>query len=277
MRKVLHVGPCNTPGGMATVMQTLAEHPPEGWEANLLPSHAPGGPLAKWRAYRHARRELSRRCRDPNLRPDVVHVHVASDWSWRRKAKLIRVAHTCDVAVVVHLHSGQFDAWLAKGGAKRAKQVSDVLAQPRTQGVVLSKAWEDRLAPTLGALQVVENPLVPLPKVNHVRREQHHLLLLARKDPIKGHGFAVEVAKELRKAFPDLKMTMTGESQSEHAWVDARGWVSQEEKASLIARSSLLLLPSAFEGQPVAALEALSGGLPVRSVSATVWLAFPIR
>ena len=51
MRKVLHVGPCNTPGGMATVMQTLAEHPPEGWEANLLPSHAPGGPLAKWRAY----------------------------------------------------------------------------------------------------------------------------------------------------------------------------------------------------------------------------------
>lgn len=263
MRKVLHVGPCNTPGGMATVMQTLAEHPPEGWEARLLPSHAQGGLLAKWRAYRGARRELSRRCRDPSLRPDVVHVHVASDWSWRRKTKLIRVAQTCEVAVVVHLHSGQFDAWLAKGGAKRAQQVSDVLAQPGTQGVVLSKAWKDRLAPTVGAVQVVENPLVPLPEINHVRREQHHLLLLARKDPIKGHGFAVEVAKELRKTFPELRLTMTGESHSEHAWLDAKGWVSQDEKASLIARSSLLLLPSAFEGQPVAALEALSGGLPV--------------
>ena len=36
MRKVLHVGPCDTPGGMATVMRTLAEFPPEGWEAELL-------------------------------------------------------------------------------------------------------------------------------------------------------------------------------------------------------------------------------------------------
>ena len=43
MRKVLHVGPCDTPGGMATVMHTLAEFPPEGWEAELLASHAPGG------------------------------------------------------------------------------------------------------------------------------------------------------------------------------------------------------------------------------------------
>ena len=59
MRKVLHVGPCNTPGGMATVMHTLAEFPPEGWEAELLASHALGGLWAKWRAYRRARREPS--------------------------------------------------------------------------------------------------------------------------------------------------------------------------------------------------------------------------
>ena len=47
MRKVLHVGPCDTPGGMATVMRTLADHSPEGWEAELLPSHAQGGLWAK--------------------------------------------------------------------------------------------------------------------------------------------------------------------------------------------------------------------------------------
>ena len=65
------MGPCDTPGGMATVMHTLAEFPPEGWEAEL-PSHAPGGLWAKWQAYRRARRELKRRCSDPALRPDVV-------------------------------------------------------------------------------------------------------------------------------------------------------------------------------------------------------------
>ena len=56
---------------------------------------------------------------------------------------------------------------------------------------------------------------------------------------------------------------MTGPSQSEHTWVDARGWVSEEEKAGLLAHCSVLLIPSAFEGQPLVALEALSAGLPV--------------
>ena len=263
MRKVLHVGPCDTPGGMATVMHTLAQYPPEGWEAELLASHAPGGLWTKWRAYRRARRELKRRCSDPNLRPDVVHVHVASDWSWRRKSRLIRDGQTHNIAVVVHLHSGQFDAWLAKGGRGRAEGVRAVLSSPNTRGVVLSSAWKERLEPMVGSVEIVGNPYRLLASSAEVARESHHLLLLARKDPIKGHSFAVKIAERLREEFPTLRLTMTGVTQSEHDWVNARGWVSQEEKAFLLARASLLLLPSAFEGQPVAALEALSAGLQV--------------
>lgn len=263
MRKVLHVGPCDTPGGMATVMHTLADHPPEGWEAELLASHAPGGLWAKWRAYRRARRELKRRCSDANLCPDVVHVHTAADWSWRRKARLIQEVQSQNVAVVVHFHSGQFDAWLAKGGARRAQQVKRVLSAPNTHGVVLSSAWEERLQPMIGAVDVVGNPYRSLDTSMEIARDDHHLLLLARKDPVKGHGFAVKVAANLRQEFPNLRLTMTGESHSEHDWVDARGWVSEEEKIALLAQASVLLLPSTFEGQPVAALEALSAGLPV--------------
>ena len=263
MRKVLHVGPCDTPGGMATVMRTLADHPPEGWEAKLLPSHAQGGLWAKWRAYRRARRELKRRCSDTSLRPDVVHVHTAADWSWRRKSRLIQEVQSQNVAVVVHFHSGQFDAWLAKGGARRAQQVKRVLSAPYTRGVVLSSAWEERLQPMVGAVEVVGNPFRPLNASAKVAREDHHLLLLARKDPVKGHGFAAKVAENLRQEFPNLRLTMTGESRSEHDWVNARGWVSDDEKTTLLAQASVLLLPSVFEGQPVAALEALSAGLPV--------------
>ena len=36
MRKVLYVGPCNTPGGMAKVIQILSQNPPEGWQAEVL-------------------------------------------------------------------------------------------------------------------------------------------------------------------------------------------------------------------------------------------------
>ena len=260
---MLHVGPCDTPGGMATVMHTLADHPPEGWEANLLPSHAPGGLWSKWSAYRQARRELKRRCNTPSLRPDVVHVHTAADWSWWRKARLIQEVQSQNIAVVVHFHSGQFDAWLAKGGASRAQQVKRVLSSSNTRGVVLSSAWEERLQPMVGAVEVVGNPYRSLDASAEIGRDNHHLLLLARKDPVKGHAFAVKVAANLRQEFPNLRLTMTGESHSEHDWVDAVGWVSEEEKTTLLARASILLLPSAFEGQPMAALEALSAGLPV--------------
>ena len=145
MRRVLHVGPCNTPGGMATVMTTLADHPPDGWEASLLASHSEGGILGKWAAYRRARRELNRRCTDASQRPDVVHVHVASDWSWRRKARLIAVARRHGVPVVVHLHSGRFEAWLEAGGPRRSGVVKKALNSPRVEGVVLSEAWRARL------------------------------------------------------------------------------------------------------------------------------------
>ena len=263
MRKVLHVGPCDTPGGMATVMHTLADHPPEGWEAALLPSHSPGGLWAKWRAYRRARRELKRRCSDPALRPDVVHVHTAADWSWRRKSRFIQEVQSRNIAVVIHFHSGQFDAWLAKGGAIRAQQVKRVLSAPNTRGVVLSSAWEERLQTMIGAVDVVGNPYRSLDASMEIARDDHHLLLLARKDPIKGHDFALKVAANLRQEFPNLRLSMTGESRSDQDWVDAKGWVSEQEKTALLAQASVLLLPSEFEGQPVAALEALSAGLPV--------------
>ena len=263
MRKVLHVGPCDSLGGMATVMHTLAGFPPEGWEADLLASHAPGGLWAKWQAYRRARRELKRRCNDPALRPDVVHVHVAADWSWRRKARLIDLVRHHQLPVVVHLHSGQFDAWLHRGGVRRQKHVRSRLEANKVCGVVLSSAWQKRLEPMVGPLEVVHNPLPHPVPASTGERGRHHLLLLGRDDPVKGHAFAVTLAETLRSSFPDLRLTMTGVDTSPYGWVDARGWISEEAKAALLAQATVLLVPSAFEGQPVVALEALASGLPV--------------
>ena len=55
---------------------------------------------------------------------------------------------------------------------------------------------------------------------------------------------------------------MTGVEKNENNWVDAKGWISEEEKLELLQRSSILIAPSAYEGQPLAILEALSCGLP---------------
>ena len=263
MRKVLHIGPCDSPGGMATVMHTLADHPPHGWTASLLSSHAEGSIWKKWSAYRTVRKAIKQQCGNTLNRPDVIHFHVAADWSWRRKIRLIRVAQHHNVACVVHLHSGQFDDWLRNGGKKRQKHVRAVMEMKGVQGVVLSTAWNERLSPLIGLLEVVNNPFPPHKKTVGAARDDDHLLLLGRADPVKGHAFAVNLVAALRESFPTLRLTMTGASKSEDEGVEALGWVTDREKARLVASASVLLIPSAFEGQPVVALEALSAGLPV--------------
>ena len=45
-------------------------------------------------------------------------------------------------------------------------------------------------------------------------------------------------------------------------WHDV-GWINEDEKLQLLQQASLLLVPSAFEGQPLVILEALACGLPV--------------
>lgn len=263
MRRVLHVGPCNTPGGMATVMHTLAESPPEGWQAELIASHAPGGLWAKWRAYRRAKKELIRQCSSSEGRPDVVHVHTAADWSWRRKARLISIAQHHNIPTVVHFHSGQFHDWLEAGGKKRKKSVRTVLEKKNIVGVVLSKRWAKLLNHSLGELKYVPNPVsVPIFD-NEVTRKNGQMLLLGRNDPVKGHDFAIEVADALNKTVGNISLIMTGKAGKGRSYIEEKGWVSEKEKQQLLRESSILLLPSLFEGQPMVVLEALAHGLPV--------------
>ena len=263
MPKVLHIGPCETPGGMANVMRILAEHPPEGWEAELLSSHAVGSPWAKWRAYRRARQILIQMLKDPAQRPDVVHLHTAADWSWWRKRRFAQMAHKAGVPNIVHIHSGQFDTWLKASSPRVSHFRKDVLVSQSTV-VVLSTSWQEKLLESIGDTQVIENPLDPaLTLKSKGSRDPNKILFLARNDPIKGGEFAQKLVGELRQKHPSLFLAMSGIETSEHSWVQPLGWMTEEQKRRQLSTASMLIIPSKFEGQPMVALEALAMGTPV--------------
>ena len=58
MRRVLHVGPCNTPG-MSKVIEILSQNPPDGWVAETLQSHIVSNPIAKYFFHRSAIKQFS--------------------------------------------------------------------------------------------------------------------------------------------------------------------------------------------------------------------------
>ena len=263
MPKVLHIGPCDSPGGMANVMRILAEHPPEGWEAELLSSHVVGSAWAKWRAYRKARRALIGMLNDPSRRPDIVHLHTAADWSWWRKRRFAQMSHKAGVPNIVHIHSGQFDTWL-EGSTRRLTRFNKDAFKYESKLVVLSESWKKNLSASIKVDYVANNPLDPLLEQHpSSKRNPNKLLFLARNDPIKGGPFAQKLAEDLRHDHPNIFLAMSGIEQNSSSTIKALGWMSEQEKRNQLSSALALLVPSKFEGQPMVVLEALAMGTPV--------------
>ena len=256
MPHVIHVGPCDSPGGIRTVMRTLTEHPPEGWTASLVASHAPTR-VAMLLAARKAARALRRLSDDGKT---VVHLHAASDWSLRRK---LRLAAACKAPVVLHLHSGDTARWL-RASAKRAGRIRSVIQRHVDAVVVLDTAWKDVLEPMIGAVEVVPNPVHPMHRpAEEGRQESERLLVMGREAAVKRRDLALDVLASVRQQRPSVHLHLTGGQPQEGDGWTGHGWLSEAERLALLHNSSILLLPSRFEGQPLAALEALACGVPV--------------
>jgi glycosyltransferase involved in cell wall biosynthesis len=263
---VLHVGPVNTRGGMASVIRLLSESPPDGWKAETLATHVEGSNLAKLLCWRKARKALIRRLKSNS--PDLVQIHTASDYSWWRKKRVALLARKAGVKVVIHIHSGRFDEFCRMGAGNEVKKICSM---DGIEVVTLSQVWHDRLEEWVGDSTIMHNPVDPDIRMEDVERKKNQILFMGRDDPIKNAGLAIKAVEMARKTNPELQLMMTG-IDSSHAlaapysgqgWLNALGWVSEVKKRLLLNESAMLLVPSQFECQPMVVLEAQACGLPV--------------
>jgi len=208
----------------------------------------------------------------------LMHIHVAQRTSFYRKSVFVGLAASFGVPVILHLHSGEFERFYAVHcGRLRRAYVRRVLRSAKVL-VALSKSMADLLRDIVpGApVEVISNPIeLPdtAPATPSSAREPI-LVYMGRMTEKKGVFDFVEVARRLREQHVPFKALICGSGEvdsvqrvvSTHGLapqVELVGWVSGPRKQAILESAAVFVLPSYFEGQPMAVLEAMACGTTV--------------
>lgn len=134
------------------------------------------------------------------------------------------------------------------------------------------------------ALEIVPNAVMPVPPLPPDEREAMRVALCGRADrplliavgrlwPQKAYPTLIEAMAKLVPAYPDLALVIAGGGELYDALAAHIDRLNLRENVyllgprddvpRLLGASDLFVLPSDFEGLPVAMLEAMSAGLPV--------------
>lgn len=201
---------------------------------------------------------------------DILHVHLAPDASFYRKRIFIRTAALFRKKIVIQEHGGDFQGFYDERSSAGQKAKIRRTLQKADRFLVLSEEWAAFFRPLLGGKEpeVLENGILP-PAESKREDCGHTILFLGRLEKAKGIGELLDAVRELEPDYPELRLTLGGvwldEELRQRAEQDGHvrflGWITGAEKEAQFEQNSIFVMPSYFEGQPVALLEAMVHGL----------------
>jgi glycosyltransferase involved in cell wall biosynthesis len=266
-----------TRGGVATYVRTMQRTPLwDKWDIRHIVTHRNGSVVARVTTFMTGIgsfvRELVVR------RPAVVHLHTASRGSFARKSFLAWLSRSVGVPVVIHVHGAAFKEFY-----RRSPRLLQFYIRVTLEGadavIALGETWAGALrqiAPS-ARIAVVSNAVEPRTPVDQPGPgEPVHVLFLGEIEDRKGAFLLLDAWSQLADlSLPgghDLVMAGGGavaraqnrvEELGIADQVQVTGWVAPAQVEPLLSGSHVLVLPSTFEGQPMAVLEAMAHGLCV--------------
>jgi len=273
---VLLVGPgLQVRGGISSVERLIVEHAGSGIGMRHIATMEDGSKWHKVVVFWQALGQLRGALRSDE--PLVVHIHFSARGSAVRKIILAWLTLRAGRPLILHAHSGSFDQFYERQPLFVQGVLCRVLGRA-DKLVVLSSYWRDfyahRCGVDAGRIMVLHNP-VALPRTvpDRSQRRQLQLLFLGRLSEHKGAFDLLRAYLALPPALRErTRLVFAGDGKVEELRAAARlagdsvevhSWIDTQRRDALLAQSDVFVLPSYYEGVPMALLEAMAHGLPV--------------
>lgn len=283
--RVCLVGPLPPPsGGMGNqCAQLLRLLRADGLQVELVQTNPPYWPA--WVARIPVLRAVLRlppylhRLWRATTRADVVHVLANSGWAWHLfAAPAIGLARLRHVAVIVHYHGGNAEAFLAGAPPLAHRLLAGaalrVLPSPFLQRVFARQGLATEVIPNSVDLMRFR------PRAGQGAAPAPQLLVSRNLEPVYDIGTAIRAFARIRRGCPAARLTVAGSGPERAALetltrrlqvldaVDFVGRIRNDDMPGLLARASCLINPSLVDNQPVSIIEAFACGVPVVSTCA---------
>lgn len=201
---------------------------------------------------------------------DIVHIHVATTPSAKRKMLFLYPAKWLDKKVIFHFHPSDEKFLFKPYNQKLYKKLflkADLI-------LVLSEQWKKWLKEALDIENNVKVLYNPCPKVN--RRDdirENYILFAGTIIQRKGYMDLIEAFAKIAHKYPNWNVAFAGNGEIENAKKAAKrlkieeqikflGWVSGKEKEISFQKASIYCLASYGEGFPMGVLDAWAYGIP---------------
>lgn len=265
-------------GGVATVVSTYAECGfLEANQIRLIASHSTLDQGVKWRMLLRFIFALV------NVvycfvfyRVGLVHIHMSSRGSYRRKAVIVRLVKALKGKVIIHLHGAEFRDYYrdeCDEPLQRHIQQTFVMAD---HVLVLSTQWLTWMNQVVGRTERVSvlYNAVPSLELDRSQVQPGRVAFLGRLGARKGVGDLIQAFVQVKQRYPDAQLYLAGDGEIEiykamanqlglNGSVHCLGWIAGEAKNKLLTQTDIYCLPSYNEGFPMGVIEAMSAEIPV--------------
>ena len=201
---------------------------------------------------------------------DIVHIHVATTQSAKRKMLFLYPAKWIGKKVILHFHPSNEKFLFEPYNQKLYKKLflkADLI-------LVLSEQWKKWIKEALNIENNVKVLYNPCPKVN--RRDDirgNNILFAGTIIQRKGYMDLIEAFAKIAHKYPNWNVVFAGNGEIENAKKAAKklkieeqikflGWISGKEKEIAFQKASIYCLASYGEGFPMGVLDAWAYGIP---------------